>query len=124
MTESEINAEKLRTALTGLVSAYKEKTEAKGEKNRFPIYTEQLDYPKHFSGDIFHIFGSFPLDERPSRPSFLTVISGNSHTRIVAACSWTDDYPEIMAYESTVYSLEPDTIWIVNQLALKLRFPE
>lgn len=120
--EPERNENSLKTALTGLFSAYKERTEQNPNANRFTIYTESLDYPEHFSGDIFHIFGSFPEDERPSRPTLLTIISGNSHTRIVAACNWVNDWPEILAYEATVDSLETDSTLIVNKLALRLRF--
>ena len=118
------NENSLKTALTGLFSAYKERTEQTPNPDRFTIYTESLDFPEYLSGDTFHIFGSFPEDERPSRPTLLTIISGNSHTRIVAACNWVNDWPEILAYESTVYSAEKDSILIVNKLALKLRFKE
>lgn len=114
----------LETALVGLFAAYKEKTERIPAPDRFTIYTESLEFPEHLSGDTFHIFGSFPEDERPSRPTLLTVISANSHTRIVAACNWAHERPEILAYESTVYSAERDPVSIVNKLALRLRFRE
>lgn len=35
-----------------------------------------------------------------------------------------NDWPEILAYESTVYSAEKDSTLIVNKLALRLRFKE
>ncbi len=118
------NENSLRTALTGLLSAYKERTEQDPNPNRFTMYTERLEYPEHLSGDIFHIFGSFPEDGRPSRPRLLTIISGNIHTRIVAACHWNNDWPEVETFEATVYSAETDSTLIVNKLALRLRFRE
>lgn len=122
----ELNPQDLKPAFEGLFIAYKEKVERDGERERYPKYEAIVDYPQHLSRDVYDIFGSFPEDgDHPGRPTLLTIISSNTHTRIVATCNWNNDWPEIIGYEGTTAgSWEKDAGWIINSLALRLRFQE
>jgi len=127
---SSSESEQMKSALTGLFSAYKERVEAETPETRYPLYTVAFDYPEYKTGQTYLLFGSFAEISQLGKPKILTVISGGAQARIVAAANWIKDWPDVFDWEGRVYvpnwnkfnSATDGMIDLVNKMSLKIRF--